>query len=361
MIEDFYKLEPYDLDKTEKNEMLTSELVRLTREHGEKCQEYKRFLDTVGYQEENVSTIADIPFYPVRMFKEYELSSIPKDEVFKVMTSSGTTGQRVSKIIVDKETAMIQQKVMIKILSDYWGKKRLPMLIVDTPAVLKDRKMFSARGAAILGLQVAAREMVYVLNDDMSLNTGVLDAFFEKYPNQPFIIFGFTFMVWKHFYKELVRLKDEVSFDLSNGILIHGGGWKKLVNEAVSPEEFHRRLKDICGLDSVHDYYGMVEQTGCIYMQCECGHLHASIFSDVIIRKPEDFSICKKGERGIIQVVSAIPESYPGHSLLTEDEGEILGEDDCPCGRKGKYFKIYGRLKNAEIRGCSDTYAAKFK
>lgn len=157
-----------------------------------------------------MSTIADIPFYPVRMFKEYELSSIPKDEVFKVMTSSGTTGQRVSKIIVDKETAMIQQKVMIKILSDYWGKKRLPMLIVDTPAVLKDRKMFSARGAAILGLQVAAREMVYVLNDDMSLNTGVLDAFFEKYPNQPFIIFGFTFMVWKHFYGALKECEKNI-------------------------------------------------------------------------------------------------------------------------------------------------------
>ena len=96
-------------------------------------------------------------------------------------------------------------------------------------------------------------------------------------------------------------------------------------------------------------------------MQCECGHLHASIFSDVIIRNSIDFSVCKNGERGIIQVVSAIPESYPGHSLLTEDEGEIIGEDDCPCGRKGKYFKIYGRLQNAEIRGCSDTYAEKFK
>ena len=46
--------------------------------------------------------------------------------------------------------------------------------------------------------------------------------------------------------------------------------------------------------------------------------------------------------------------------LLTEDEGVILGEDDCPCGRKGKYFHIHGRIKNAEIRGCSDTYAAKF-
>ena len=96
-------------------------------------------------------------------------------------------------------------------------------------------------------------------------------------------------------------------------------------------------------------------------MQCEYGHLHASIFSDIIIRKPEDFSECGLGERGIIQVLSTIPESYPGHSLITEDEGILLGVDDCPCGRKGKYFKVIGRLKNAEIRGCSDTYAEKFK
>lgn len=359
MIEDFYKLEPYDLDKTEKNEMLTSELVRLTREHGEKCQEYKRVLDTVGYREENVSTIADIPFYPVRMFKEYELSSIPKDEVFKVMTSSGTTGQRVSKIIVDKETAMIQQKVMIKILSDYWGKKRLPMLIVDTPAVLKDRKMFSARGAAILGLQVAAREMVYVLNDDMSLNTGVLDAFFEKYPNQPFIIFGFTFMVWKHFYGALKEC--EKKYNMSEAWLMTGGGWKKLESEAISREEFKKEMNAVCGIKHFLDHYGMVEQTGCIYAECEYGHLHASIYSDVIIRDYKDFSVCPIGQKGIIQVVSVLPHSYPGHSLLTEDEGMVVGEDDCPCGRKGKYIQIFGRMKNAELRGCSDTYADKFK
>lgn len=43
MIEDFYKLEPYDLDKTEKNEMLTSELVRLTREHGENVRNISAF------------------------------------------------------------------------------------------------------------------------------------------------------------------------------------------------------------------------------------------------------------------------------------------------------------------------------
>ena len=65
-------------------------------------------------------------------------------------------------------------------------------------------------------------------------------------------------------------------------------------------------------------------------------------------------------EVGIIQLISVLPSSYPGHSILTEDEGYIIGEDDCKCGRKGKYFKIIGRIKNAEIRGCSDTYAEKF-
>ena len=73
-----------------------------------------------------------------------------------------------------------------------------------------------------------------------------------------------------------------------------------------------------------------------------------------------DFSIADIDEKGIIQLLSVLPYSYPGHSLLTEDEGILLGEDDCSCGRLGKYFKIVGRLKNAEIRGCSDTYAEKF-
>ncbi len=250
---------------------------------------------------------------------------------------------------------------MVKIVSKFTGSGRMPMIIIDCPSVVKDRAMFSARGAGILGFSIFGAKKIYALDDEMKLDVAGLKDFLERYKGQRILLFGFTFMIWQHFYKELLRLKEEgVAFDLSNGILIHGGGWKKLVSEAVSHDEFHKRLEAACGLHDIHDYYGMVEQTGCIYMECECGHLHASNFSDVIIRRPLDFSEAGIGETGIIQVVSTIPESYPGHSLLTEDEGVILGIDDCPCGRKGKYFKINGRLKNAEIRGCSDTYAAKF-
>ena len=352
---------PYSLAKKEKGRILTNRLVELTKHHRKNCAEYAKILDSIGFDESKVSFYEELPFLPVRLFKELSLKSVLEEDVVKTMTSSGTTGQAVSKIYLDKTTSSNQQKTMVKIVNEFTGSGRMPMVILDCPAVVKNRAMFSARGAGILGFSIFGSKKIYALDDDMKLDAAGLKEFLEKYKGQKVFMFGFTFMVWQHFYKELVRLKGAgTKFDLSNGILIHGGGWKKLVSEAVSPEEFHTRLKEVCGLDHIHDYYGMVEQTGCIYMQCKYGHLHASIFSDVLVRRPEDFGLCDVGEPGIIQVVSAIPESYPGHSLITEDEGVVLGEDDCPCGRKGKYIQILGRMKSAELRGCSDTYGAEF-
>lgn len=353
--------EPFSVEKEDKEKLLTQRLTDLTKKHLKNCSEYKNMMDIIGFDIKNIKSYYDIPFLPVRLFKELRLCSIPKTEVFKTLTSSGTTGQAVSQIYLDRNTAGNQQKTLVKIVSDFTGEGRLPMLVIDCPSVIKNRQMFSARGAGILGFSIFGVDRTYALDDDMNLNVEIVQKFLTKHKGQKILLFGFTFMVWQHFYQELVRLKQQgIIFDLSQGILIHGGGWKKLSNEAVSQDIFHKSLKWVCGLTSIHDYYGMVEQTGCIYMQCECGHLHASTYSDIMIRRAVDFSLCDIGERGIIQVVSMLPESYPGHSLLTEDEGILLGIDDCPCGRRGKYFKVIGRLKNAEIRGCSDTYAAKF-
>lgn len=360
-LDEIMNIPPYSLGKKDKEKMLTKRLAELTELHRQNCPEYERMLKAIEFHVENAGSYREFPFLPVRLFKELELRSVPAEAVIKTMTSSGTTGQAVSKIYLDRTTSANQQKAMVKIVSDFTGSSRMPMLLIDCPGVVKDRAMFSARGAGILGFSIFGSKKIYALDDAMKLDIAGVKEFLEKYGEQKFLLFGFTFMIWQHFYNELLRLKAEgITFDLSNGILIHGGGWKKLTSEAVSHDEFHRRLEALCGLKQIHDYYGMVEQTGCIYMECEYGHLHASNFSDVIIRRPADFSEAGPGEKGIIQVVSTLPESYPGHSLLTEDEGSVLGEDDCPCGRKGKYFRINGRLKNAEIRGCSDTYAVKF-
>ena len=356
--DEILNLKPFSLNRSQKTEMLTKNLAYLTKHHYNNCEIYKNMLDAIDFDEKNVKTYYDLPFIPVSLFKQLELKSVPQDEVFKVMTSSGTTGQAVSKIYLDRETASRQQKTLVGIVSEFTGSSRMPMLIIDSPSVIKNRAMFSARGAGILGFSIFGKKKTYALNDDMSLNVEAIEKFLAENKDEKIFLFGFTFMIWKHFYQELLKLNKH--FDLSKGILLHGGGWKKLASEAVSHEDFKNRLTSICGLCDIHDYYGMVEQTGCIYMSCEYGHLHSSIFSDIITRRALDLKPCECGESGIVQVVSILPKSYPGHSLLTEDEGVVLGEDDCKCGRMGKYFKINGRLKNAEIRGCSDTYANKF-
>ena len=350
----FLDLEPFSLRAIEKEKKLLEALTSLTQSHYKKCEEYRRITDKMMCLPPVFAATEEIPFLPVSLFKIFELKSIPDEDVYKTMTSSGTSGQTVSKIFLDKATSINQQKSLVKIVSDFTGSSRMPMLIIDSASVIKNRAMFSARGAGILGFSIFGADRTYALDEQMNLDLSTIRSFLEKHQGKKILLFGFTFIVWQLFFKELK--KQNIQIDLSNAILIHGGGWKKILHEAVSPKEFKASLHDATGIKHVHDYYGMVEQTGSIYMECDHGHLHASIYSDVIIRRPKDFSPANIKEKGLIQLISVLPTSYPGHSLLTEDEGEILGIDDCQCGRLGKYFKIHGRIKNAEIRGCSDTY-----
>ena len=98
----------------------------------------------------------------------------------------------------------------------------------------------------------------------------------------------------------------------------------------------------------------MIEQSGSIFTECKYGYLHCSNYSDIIIRDPINFQSLPFKKKGIVQLLSVLPTSYPGHNILTEDIGKIIGEDNCKCNRKGKYFLIFGRIKSAELRGCSD-------
>ena len=348
----------YSLPKEEKSKVLDTFLSTLTRHHYYHCEPYKKMLDSEGFDPSRSHAYTELPFLPVRLFKMFDLLSVGKEDIVKTMTSSGTSGQSVSRIFLDRETAANQTRALTKIVASFIGKQRLPMLIIDSESVIKNNIFFSARTAGVLGYSIFGNKRVFALDDNMELDIPLVTAFLEAHKNERIFIFGFTFMIWQSFYKAL--LKKEVDLDLSNAVLIHGGGWKKLQSEAVSPAEFKRKLNEVSGLNEIHDYYGMVEQTGSIYMECEQGHLHTPDFADVIIRRPADFSVAEKGENGIVQVVSILPGSYPGHSLLTEDEGVLLGEDECACGRLGKYFRINGRLKNAELRGCSDVYAERF-
>jgi len=347
-------INPYSMDVKNKSSELGSALAALTLWHQSQCPKYERILNITGQTGKLISGPEDVPYIPVRLFKEMELISVNKDQVYKTLTSSGTSGQQVSKIYLDRDTSAFQTKVLTRLMADLLGKKRLPMLVIDSPSVLRDRHAFSARGAGILGFSLFGQDVTYALDEKMKLDLKSIEAFLARHSGQDIFIFGFTFMIWLYFCQAL--LTKNIQLHIERGILLHGGGWKKLQDQSVTNEHFSKILADCAGVKRVVNYYGMVEQTGSIYLQCEYGKLHTPIFSDIVIRDPNDFHQMGIGETGLIETLSLIPLSYPGHALLTEDLGRIEGVDDCPCGRLGKYFAVEGRLPKAEMRGCSDTY-----
>ena len=352
-LDEVLAIPPYALGRAEKDALYLRAMNELCRHHYEHSGEYRRIIDLLKHDVGQAGSAEDIPFLPVRLFKEFELRSIDKAAVQKTMTSSGTTGQ-VSRIFLDRQAATNQTKVLVKIVGSFTGGKRLPFLVVDSPAVIKDRNLFSARGAGILGFSTLGVDTTYLLDQDYRIDYGALEAFLGRHAGKDVMLFGFTFVVWEHLCQALKQAGKQLEL---KGMLIHGGGWKKLIAMAVDNQAFKDTVRQTTGISRVYNYYGMVEQTGSIFMECEEGRLHASIFSDIIIRDSRDFSALPPGREGIVQLLSLLPTSYPGHSILTEDVGTIVGIDDCPCGRKGKYFHIHGRLKSAEIRGCSDVYA----
>jgi len=354
-LENYFASDPFEWSQASKEKKIFKELYDLTDYHKENCIEYNKVLKAIRFDNDQLNSVEDIPLLPVRLFKYYDLKSIKDSNVVKTLTSSGTTSQQVSKIYLDKETAKFQTKALVNIMSSFLGKKRLPMLIIDTKNVLRNRESFSARGAGIMGMMNFGRDHQYLLNEQMKIDFDVVESFLEKYKNQEILLFGFTFMVWEYLFEEMRKRKKK--YDFSKAILIHSGGWKKLIDRAVDNETFKFSIEKLCGIKKIHNFYGMVEQVGSVYVECEEGVLHAPSFSDIILRNPKNWEqINSFNKKGVIETISVLPRSYPGHAILTEDEGMILGIDDCKCGRKGKYFKIIGRLPKAEMRGCSDTH-----
>ena len=139
-------------------------------------------------------------------------------------------------------------------------------------------------------------------------------------------------------------------------LILNSGGWKRLQHQAVTKDAFVQGVAAVfgCSLDRVIDFYGMVENVGVVYPDCEQGNKHVPAFAGVIIRDTLTLQPVAPGQRGLVQVCSVLPTSFPGFLVLTEDIGEMVYHDGCSCGRRGIAFRFVSRAPKAEVRGCGN-------
>jgi hypothetical protein len=345
---------PYSERQADKEHNLLTGLTELTQHHYSACPNYARILDGAWTKHHTFETIADLPYLPVSIFKTQKMQSVPDEEIRVTLTSSGTSGQAVSRIRLDKDASSLQQRALANSLKHILGDQRLPMLVIDSEAVFADPRLMSARGAGVLGIMRYGRNHAFALDKALKPNFELVQRFLEEVDGKPFFIFGFTFMVWTVLFEQFKSKK----LDLSNGTLIHSGGWKTMADRAIDNASFRTALTDTFGLRNIHNFYGMVELIGTLYLEGPDQLLYPPNFADVIIRDPITWKVAEVGQPGVVQVTSLLPHSYPGHSLLTEDLGVIEAVDPGTEGWHGKGFRILGRVPKAELRGCSDVIAA---
>lgn len=348
----------FALDPAEREARLLPAFLALTDHHAAACPAYGRLLELFAPDWRAARTLADLPSLPVGLFKSHTLASVAGDAVASWVTSSGTSGVQ-SRVAVDAAAAGLQAKALGAVLRQALGGRRLPMILVESRAVLRGGGSYSARAAGVLGLMKFGRDHLFLLDEADQVDHAALAAWLEKHRGTDIAVFGFTFMVWTHLYR---AFEGGVAPDLSRAVLIHGGGWKRLEAEAVDPAAFRAALDRRFGLTRSYNFYGMAEQIGTIHLEDDPGRgadgvLQCPSFAHVIVRDPVTLAPLPPGEAGVIQVLSLLPHSYPGHSLLTEDLGVLESGSDGGSGRLGPRFRVIGRAPRAQVRGCSDVYA----
>ena len=332
--------------------ILNNQLIELHKHHYNSCIDFKLLIDGLNwtkYLRDNPEEI----FIHANLFKVKKLLSINSNNVQTLkMSSSGTTGNR-SNIYADRLTRANQQRALINIFKDSFDlnlKDRFNYYVIANKSELV-KDIFDAQMAAIKGFSLFAKKSIFLLDSKNHIIPEALDKL--RNDKNKFFIFGFTSKVYLQFLEFLKENK--ICIDARNSILLHGGGWKKMEHLKVDNDIFKKEVEEYLPGINCKNYYGMIEQTGSVFMECSEGFFHSNNYGDICIRN-NNLEIQELSKPGIIQSFSILPSSYPGHSLLTEDIGISYGIDDCSCGKKGRYFKVLGRLKKSELRGCSDVY-----
>ncbi|WCE29854.1 LuxE/PaaK family acyltransferase [Vibrio sp. SCSIO 43137] len=358
---------PYQLSDKQKSKLFKSNLLKELNHHYKNNELYRKFCKKHLFEPATFSgELTDIPAIPVHIFKAlgHKLSSVSPELIKTTLQSSATSGVP-STVLLDKITSRRQIKAMARVLQEVLGSKRRPFCVMDIDPASPNAVNLGARIAAVKGYLNFASSSDYFI--DANSPTAPLEFLQQKFieylenlkSDEPVVIFGFTFVLYHSVFK--VLKERNISFQLPIGSqVIHIGGWKKLESEKVSKEIFNSDIAGVLGIpaENVIDIYGFTEQMGLNYPDCKAGWKHVHAYSDVIIRDESDLSVCPNGQSGLLEFISPLQHSYPGNVVLTDDLG-VIEEGQCNCGRKGKRFKVIGRAKKAEVRGCGDVMSEK--
>lgn len=276
---------------------------------------------------ERVNRFEDIPFLPIRFFKDVEVVSTPVPAYPIVFMSSGTGDQGRSKHIVTDPS--LYRKSYSLGFEQYFGAPKEWVILALLPNYLEQGN--SGLVNMVEGLIAQSEHALsgFVLNEMEQIHARYVAALAS---GRKCMLFGVSYA--------LLDLAEQGN-DFPQAVVVETGGMKGRRKELTKPE-LHEALKQGLNTSEIHSEYGMTE----LLSQGYCGPdliFRTPSWMRVVLRDVSDpVALVPEGQRGAINIID-LANLNSCSFIATDDIGRIV-----PGG-----FTLEGRVNQADIRGCN--------
>lgn len=289
---------------------------------------YKKFVESISIQPDQINEYQQIPFLPIEFFKSQQIVSGKFDPEI-TFQSSGTTGQTTSKHFVKSRN--LYQNSFLKAFELFFSSPKEYVILALLPSYLEQKNSSLVYMVESLIHKSRSAESGFFLHNYDALHKRLIEL---KKQEKKVILFGVTYA--------LLDLAEQFPIDFSELIIIETGGMKGRRKEMVR-EEVHAILKHAFGVSHIYSEYGMTELLSQAYSKGD-GVYSTPPWMKVLIRDTNDpYSLMPYGKTGGLNVID-LANIHSCSFIATQDLGKLNTEGQ---------FEVLGRFDNSDIRGCN--------
>jgi hypothetical protein len=294
---------------------------------------YRKFVNFLKVNPDEVDSVLKIPFLPIEMFKNHQIldKNVSADLYFQ---SSGTTQMNLSKHFIADQN--LYEESIYKSFEQFIGKPEDFIFLGLLPSYLEKQNSSLIYMVDYLMKKSGKPENGYFL-----YNHADLFDLLNQLKDQKVIVFGVSFALLDFLdYCQSNANNKSLSF-LENLVVIETGGMKGR-KEEMTKDELLLILQEGFNTHKIYSEYSMTELLSQAYSlgnnEYQCPN-----WMRIMVRNAEDpLSYEKEGRTGAINIID-LANTHSCSFIATQDLGKINGDK----------FQVLGRIDHSDIRGCS--------
>ncbi|WP_312090271.1 acyl transferase [Chryseobacterium sp.] len=297
----------------------------------ENIEVYRKFVDYLNIRPENVTSLAEIPFLPIEMFKNHTVLDKNKTTDF-YFQSSGTTQMNLSKHFIADEK--LYQESIEKSFEKFIGKPEDFIFLGLLPNYLERQNSSLVYMVDYLIKKSGKPENGYFLYN----HTDLFDIL-SSVKDKKVILFGVSFALLD--FLDTLESQQLSLAESQNLTVIETGGMKGR-KEEMTKDELLKILQKGFKTSKIYSEYSMTELLSQAYSLGN-NEYESPNWMRILIRNTEDpFSYEKDGRTGAINIID-LANIHSCSFIATQDLGKI----------NQNKFQVLGRIDHSDIRGCS--------